>query len=191
MKRHITLLITFALILSFSACKKNDIQQFIYAGSSTGDYLTYKAIDPPAEMYFEYPSSGTTFSPDINNDGEDDITFGFSGSASPGHSMFSMKVAPSDDFELCVGTESGLAAQMAEGQIIDENCTWSDEELTMHSYSFSLEGNTSLTGDWLDLGISYIGFRIKNGKVYQYGWIEVNMESGSSWAINSYAFITE
>jgi len=191
MKHIAQILIPITILLGLASCSKTDIQQFIYAGISSGDYITYYENDPPESLAFEYPSSGSSYSIDIDEDGEDDITFGFVGSASPGHSSFSMKVTAAEETEICTGTATGLAAQLEEGVIIDENRTWGSGEHTMHSYSYMTGETASLTGDWVNQGLYYIGFRKENRKQHQYGWVEINMEAGSSWFINSYAFITK
>ncbi len=191
MKRIFSLVLTCVLMTILSSCSKPDIQQFIYAGSSVGDYTTSETIDPPASLLFEYPTSESVYTLDFDDDGEVDITFKFTGDASSGHSRINMNVISAEDYEICTGSATNLAAQIAQGDIIDENRGWSGEELILHLYSYVAGESVILTGDWVKNGVNYVGFRKESGKYFQYGWVKITMESGSIWTIDGYAFITE
>ncbi len=177
--------------LGLISCNKEKIQQFIYAGENSGDYLTYVEIDPPAVLNMEYPSTEKTHRIDIDKDGETDLTFTFVGSGTLlGHLAFDMKVTPGKGTEICSGSEATLAAQLSENRKIDENLSWANRVLTMHSYNYTVGEEVKLEGDWIDPGTSYIGFRKKNKRIYQYGWVEVKMDvTGISWVVSSYAYI--
>ncbi|NCD42373.1 MAG: hypothetical protein EOL88_09810 [Bacteroidia bacterium] len=191
MREIIRLLQFLGIVILLTGCDKDDYQQFIYAGSATGEYITYTEISPPEVIMFDYPASSSTYSPDLDGDGEPDVTFSFSGSASPGHTLFSMHVTTHDDVELCQGTAEDLAGMLEEDALIDEFRQWQTEELIMHDYSYITNESATFTGDWVESGKHYLGFRIMDKKKYRYGWIAISMESGASWVFQDFALISD
>ena len=171
-------------------CNKDKSPQFIYAGQGSGEYTEYTKIDPPHQIMFEHPSSETNYKIDADGDGASDLTFSFVGSASAAHTSYSMNVASGEDVEVCTGSESTWAAMLLSDAIIDDNKNWTNKTLIMHNYSYVFESSVDLTGDWTSEGTYFIGFRIKDGKNYRYGWVKITTENGASWVFSSYAVIS-
>lgn len=189
MKTH-TIFATVLIALVFMGCNKDKLPQLIYAGQDSGEYTQYTKIDPPHQIMFEQPSSEENYEIDADGDGTTDLTFSFVGSASSTQITFSMNVKSGEDVEVCTGSEPTLAAKLLNDTIIDDNKSWTNKTLIMHNYNYVYEGSIVLTGDWTEEGTYFIGFRIKDGKDYRYGWVKITTEDGSSWVFNSYAIIS-
>ena len=191
MKRIFTNTLAILFVFALTGCSKTDIQEFIYAGSTTGEYLAYTPIYPAEVLMFVYPESAGTFSPDINKDGSADINCLFSGNSAESQTTFNMHIPCEEDFEICTGSQENFAAMITDGETIDENRTWSSDELIAHDYLYITGESASITGDWSEMGTHYIGFRFKDGRIYHYGWVEINMETGGAWIFTGYAYVIE
>lgn len=189
MKRY-TIFFAILITFIFMGCNKDKLPQLIYAGQGSGEYTAYTKVDPPYQIIFEYPSSEENYEIDADGDGTPDLKFVFVGSGSSEHTSFSMNVESMEDAEVCTGSESTWAAMLLNDAIIDDNKNWTNKTLIMHNYNYTYESAVELTGDWTSEGTYFIGFRIKDGKDYRYGWVKITTENGASWVFSSYAIIS-
>lgn len=126
---------------------------------------------------------------DLNNDLEDDIGFEiidlllFNGSDFPEHlDSLAVRVI-SHDIEIMDNSTFGYADALEEQSSINVDATWSGNRNSLVLGTFANSGNFNGKG-W-----RYLGFRIKNGTGYNYGWINLYVsDTNDTIKINEFAY---
>lgn len=179
MKKYFTKYITILFFISFSFLKTNG--QIIYTDIT--DTTITKASTQSGTSSYRF---------DINNDGNDDFTFGVRatvttasgcpGISPPSKTGLSAWAAPMPPFYDFIADSAGLAARLDSTDSIGSSHSWSSAQqsyLYNLFYTFpSCTWDSTQEGIWQNEDTSYIGVKFKIGASIHYGWVRASLHYG-------------
>lgn len=186
MKKIIPLVV---VIFAYAACKKEQNLTYpmqIAAGEKSGQGITWYDIQPDTSLYFTYPSSGSVYRLDMDDDGADDFEFTFLGSASPGHQLFANKLIPLHGNMIAVTNRADAWADtLIAGAAISNNLIWSSDTCILCTSSW-YGGSGNADGIWHDVKGNYAGVKLVSGGHERYGWVRLDMNGTTKMTIMEY-----
>jgi hypothetical protein len=200
MKAH-HLLLVLLVFLVFS-CKKEDdviddadpgavttlIPSAIGAGQDTGLGVSYVDLDPDSIFTNGPYHFLDSVALDMNADGNIDfmVIKQISDPFMLGAIWRKFDIRPLGDNQVCISAPgSNLVDTLSFNAVIDSSRTWSNAISILYQYSWSMAGNSSTDGYFMNNGPYYVGLRINAGGRAYYGWLYLNHDSIDKYGITS------
>lgn len=188
------LLIAAFVVAIICSCKKDSdsvyTDDYIIAGQTSANGTSYHDLIPNIICTLANPwdNTDTTIHLDLNFDGITD--FNINGSmlhpSALGGDWESVTITPLNDNEICIELNSGWLDTIPKNDTINQNCTWSNAEALIYSYSWMMGEPSETNGLWINATTEnqyFIGVMVLKNNIPFYGWIGMKRDA-TSWSFN-------